>query len=199
MKTGNILWHGCLHRSPPALKRVKVGSGPFLPLVLSLAFWWGASPSVYSLPEGPTTTETPSDSELSRLIEISTRLGRLNETLKSELEGSRKNSTELENTLSASRIELDKLKTELESLRSTSTELEQSVTRSQRESDGLKTALMKAETSWQSLELSFTAYKTEAERQLSGLEASRNRWRGGFFIAAALALGGWAVFALTAP
>lgn len=199
MKTGYGLWHGFFHPKTPLCGVLTTGSGPFLPLVLSLAFWWGPLWSAYSLPEEPATSGTPSESELSRLIEISIKLGKLNETLKSELEGSRKNSTELENTLSASKIELDRLKAELESLRSTSTELEQSVTRSRMESDGLKSALRKAEASWQNLELSFNAYKTEAERQLSGLEASRNRWRGGFLVAAALALGGWVAFALTAP
>jgi len=199
MKTGYNLWHGFFRAKTPVPRGSKIGFGRFLPLVLSLAFWWAPLWSAYSLPEEPATTGTPSESELSRLIEISTRLGKLNETLKSELEGSRKNSTELEHTLSASRIELDRLKAELESLRSTSTELEQSVARSRTESDGLKSALRKAEASWQSLELSFTAYKTEAERQLSGLEASRNRWRGAFLVAAALGLGGWVAFALTAP
>jgi hypothetical protein len=165
-----------------------------LPLVLFLAL----PPRLFSSPSGPSESKTDSGNELSRLIGISTRLAELNETLRTELAGSRKNSTELSAMLAASKTEAEELRTELERLRLTSTELLSSAEISNQESDGLKAALTKAGTSLASLELSFGAYRTAAEARITRLERRGRFTAYGFIISAVLALGGWAAFGISA-
>jgi predicted RNase H-like nuclease (RuvC/YqgF family) len=164
-----------------------------LPLVLFLVL----PPPLFSSPSGPPDSKTDSGNELSRLIGISTRLAELNETLRNELAGSRKNSTELSGLLAASKTEAEELRTELERLRQTSTELLSSAEISNRESDELKAALMKAETSLASLELSFGAYRTAAEARITRLERRGRFTALGFIVSAVLALSGWAAFGIS--
>jgi chromosome segregation ATPase len=164
---------------------------------LFLFFCWAFSPGLYSLPSDTAGNGTSLPGELTRLIEISTRLGELNETLRSELENSRKNSAELSNMLMNSKAELDGLRGELESLRRTSTELLNKAELSNQESKRLREALTKAESSLTSLEQSFGDYKMAAEARISSLEGSGRFYKYGFFAGIILALSGWAAFALT--
>jgi chromosome segregation ATPase len=155
-------------------------------------------PPLWPSPSEPPESKTDSGNELSRLIGISTRLAELNETLRNELAGSRKNSTELSAMLAASKIELGELRSELERLRQTSTELLNSAEISNRESAGLKAALTKAETSLVSLEQSFGAYRTAAETRITRLERRGRFTAYGLIISAVLALTGWAAFGISA-
>jgi chromosome segregation ATPase len=159
----------------------------FLLAVLRLAWL----PPVYGLPG------ESGEAELTRLLEISARLGELNETLRKELESSRKNSTELLATLETSRNELERLKQELEPLRINSTELLRRAEKSERELSGLRAALRKAESSLVSLDLSYGAYKTTAEARITRLERSGRWWKYAVIGAAAIAAGGWTAFAVT--
>jgi chromosome segregation ATPase len=156
-------------------------------------------PRVYSLPSDPAGTGTNSAgnsrNELARLIEISTKLAALNERLRNELDGSRKSSAELSNTLTASRTELDGLRTELESLRRASRELLSRAELSNQELNGLREALRKAESSLTNLEQSFGAYRMAAESRIAYLEKSGRFLKYGLIAAAVLAAGGWAAFA----
>jgi predicted nucleic acid-binding Zn-ribbon protein len=139
-----------------------------------------------------------SASELSRLIGISTQLASLNERLRNELSGSRKNSAELSNMLNASMTELEALRAELELLRRTSEGLLSTAEKSNQESEGLKIALTKAESSLASLEQSFSAYRMTAEKRIQNLERSNRFRKYGFITAAVLAVSGWAAFAVSA-
>jgi chromosome segregation ATPase len=132
---------------------------------------------------------------LSRLTEISTRLAQLNETLRNELEDSRKSSQELRATLEKSKNELDGLRIELEALRRSSAELLNRAELSSQESEGLREALTKAESSLTSLELSFAAYRMSAEGRIEYLERNSRLYKYAFFAAAFLALGGWTAYA----
>ncbi|QQO09201.1 hypothetical protein [Breznakiella homolactica] len=161
-------------------------------LVLSAVF----SLPVFSLPQEPAGNGTNSGNELSRLIGISTRLSELNETLRNELEDSRKSSAELLNTLGKSKEELDGLRNELESLRVTSTELLNRAETSSRESAELREALRKAEISLASLEQSFGAYRIAAEARIESLDRSRRFLKTACIAAAAFALGGWVAFGI---
>jgi chromosome segregation ATPase len=146
-------------------------------------------PPVYGLPG-----EEP---ELTRLLDISTRLSELNERLRSELEDSRKSSTELLATLETSRSELEQLKQELTPLRNSSMELLTRAERSEQELSGLRAALRKAESSLVSLDVSYGAYKTAAEARIRRLERS-GRWMKYAVIGLAIfAAGGWTAFAVT--
>jgi chromosome segregation ATPase len=155
-------------------------------------------PPLWSSPSEPPESKTDCGNELSRLIEISTRLAELNGTLRNELAGSRKTSTELSGLLAASKIELGELRAELERLRRTSTELLNRAEISNRESCGLRAALTKAETSLVSLEQSFGAYRTAAEKRTARLEGLGRFTTYGFVISAVLALAGWAAFGISA-
>jgi multidrug resistance efflux pump len=131
-----------------------------------------------------------------RLLEISTELTRLNETLRNELSGSRQNSAELQTMLETSKTELDLLKRDLEPLRTHSTELLITAVNSQRELNGLKTALKQAETSLRNSELSWSAYRSEAEQRIRRLERNK-RWYAGLLIGSlTAAAAGWTAFAL---
>jgi septal ring factor EnvC (AmiA/AmiB activator) len=146
-------------------------------------------PAVLAQSSSP-ASEASSGSELRRLTEISQRLSALNEQLRNELDGSRKSLAELQSTLGHSKEEISALKAELEASRLTSDALLNTAERSQMDLNGLRTALTKAGNSLQSLEQSFAAYRQMAELQIASLEQSRKRWRTGFFVASAVAVGG---------
>ncbi len=139
---------------------------------------------------------TISVTELSRLVEISTLLGRLNETLKSELDVSKRSSGELLRTLESSKAELDALRNELESLRTTSTELARSAESSESVSAELRTALSKAESSLTNLEASFASYRNAAETRIARLERAARRGKVASLVLGTLAVGGWTAFAV---
>jgi chromosome segregation ATPase len=145
---------------------------------------------VYSLDTEAPESGNVLENRLGQLIGISTRLADLNETLRNELDGSRKNSEELRLMLAMSRTELETLKAELDLLRMSSAELTNKAEISQTELTALQTSLTKAETSLTSLEKSFTNYRQTAELRMGRLERSRGRYRTAFFTAAAVALGG---------
>jgi len=149
------------------------------------------------------SASTISGNELSRLIEISTRLGTLNETLRLELSDSLKNSEELALTLESSRTEIEALRSELASLRSdlassreTSMALAESAAISEKESLALRVSLERAQTSLRSLEASWGAYRTGAEEKIRSLESARFRSRIITATLAAVALAGWTFFAM---
>jgi len=166
-------------------------------VLLLLALFWAPLRSAFCLPDGAAANGTISAFELSRLIEISTRLGVLNESLKNELESSRQNSQTLSDTLRASKTEVERLKAELETLRTTSIKLASTAENSKRTSQELEKALKLAESSLQNWEVSFKAYRLEAETALSRLERSRGRWRIIAGIAAVCALSGWSALTVT--
>lgn len=168
----------------------------FLLLFLSVV-WLVLWPRAFTFCEEPAVTGKNLENELSQLTEISTRLGKLNEMLRNELENSRKNSSELEMRLTESKTELELLRTELEALQTRSIELRQHVAISLEESTQLKDSLQKTESSLKSLEQSFSEYKQAAEQELNRLEQSRNRYRLLTIIAGTLALSGWAAFSLS--
>lgn len=159
------------------------------PRLWALALCLALCSPLWALDSDTDASSTISASELSRLVEISTRLARLNETLRTELEDSRKSSAELARTLESSRVELEDLRRILR-------ELERTAQSSARELDGLRTALKRAEDSLQSLESSFAAYRAEATREIRDLKAAKGffGWLTGIF--AALAVSGWAAFIL---
>jgi chromosome segregation ATPase len=131
---------------------------------------------------------------LNRLIEISTQLSNLNEKLRSELQDSKKSSSELQNMLEISRMELDALRKELSALRTSSEELLSKAENSQTELNALQTVLRKAESSLTSLELSFAAYREASENRIRVLEKEKRRWKWGFIAAGVLAAGFGAAF-----
>ena len=161
----------------------------FCCLLLCVASRWAFAPPLCSLPLDSAGSESDSLSGLSRLLAISNELALLNETLRSELEGSRRNSKELQSMLEASRRELDGLRSELESLRGASTALLNGAENSNTELSALRQALMTAEHSLASLEQSFEAYRLAAQRRIQGLERSRGVWRIACFVACGLAMG----------
>ena len=166
--------------------------------LLCAAFLSAPSPSAFCSDTAADATATISVTELSRLVEISTRLAQLNETLKSELGASKRSSGELLRTLESSKAELDALRSELENLRKTSIELARSAESSATVSAELRTALSKAESSLTSLEASFASYRTAAETRIARLERAARRGRIAGFALGALALGGWTAFAVQA-
>jgi len=122
--------------------------------------------------------------ELERLSEISTRLAVLNERLRTELESSKRSSSELEGSLETSTRELAELRSELEESRRSSIELAASAGRSERELIELRGALTKADDSLKSLEASFAAYRAEAESRIRSLSFGR-------FLLSCAAAAGW--------
>jgi septal ring factor EnvC (AmiA/AmiB activator) len=134
--------------------------------------------------------------ELSRLIEISTRLSEINETLRNELEDSRKTSTELYTTLETSKRELERSKAELERLRMNSTRLLETAQNSEQVLSGLREALRKAENSLMNLELSWEGYRITAENRIAALERRARVYPWALAAAALLAAAGWTAFAL---
>jgi uncharacterized coiled-coil DUF342 family protein len=140
---------------------------------------------------------SPSEGELTRLLEISARLSELNEALKNELEGSRKSSDELLNMLEASKRELDELKKELTPLRQDSMELLNKATISIEELNELRMALRKAESSLMSLDVSYGAYRAAAETRIKRLERGRRWYTYAVITAALCAAGGWTAYAVT--
>jgi uncharacterized coiled-coil DUF342 family protein len=140
---------------------------------------------------------TENGNELSRLLEISTRLVSLNEKLRSELADSKKNSAELSNMLSASKGELETLRKELEDLRKTSAALMSGAEHSNRESDGLREALTKAGNSLRNLEQSFENYRMHAEARIAYLEGRNRLFKYGFAGALVLAASGWIAFGIS--
>lgn len=158
--------------------------------VFCLACSWPAW-STDTAANGPSAT---SGNELSRLLEISSRLASLNERLESELTASKLSSEELARSLESSRIELDALRIELEASRSISSGLASSAERSETESTELKAALGRAESSLRSSEASFAVYRTAAEDRIARLERSSSFFRAAAGVAAAFAASGWAAF-----
>ncbi len=162
-----------------------------------LAALWGLFLPDSTFGEEPKPAGKNYENELLQLSEISTKLAKLNERLKSELENSRKNSSELEIRLSESKTELEQLRAELETLRNSSNELRQSAEISLQESVQLKDSLQKTESSLESLEQSFNDYKLKAEQELNRLEQSRKRYRFLAMLMATLAVSSWAAFGLS--
>lgn len=179
---GHVKWY----------KMEKYSWGLFLWAVL-----WGLWLPALSFGEEPSSAGKNYETELLRLTEISTRLGKLNELLRNELENSRKNSSALETRLIESKTELEQLRAELEALQTSSIELRMNAETSLQESAQLKDSLQKTESSLQSLEQSFSAYKQAAEQELNRLEQSRNRYRLFLVIAGTLAVTGWTAFGLS--
>ena len=153
-------------------------------------------------------TATPPNSanlgnELTRLVEISARLALLNETLRTELAGSRKSSEDLALSLGTSkselaslRFELEELRTELGSSRLVSSGLATSAENLEKESLALREALRRADSSLLSLEASFADYRTTAESRTLSLEKSGVVSRLWNWIASLLAVAGWSAFIL---
>ena len=139
---------------------------------LALFFWLALSlaPAISWAADADPPGAMIYESELSRLVEISTRLATLNDTLKSELKSSKQSSEELALTLEISRIEAGELRKELKGLRTTSSELERSAELSATESAELRKSLTRAESSLTSLEASFGSYRTAAEGRIARLE-----------------------------
>jgi septal ring factor EnvC (AmiA/AmiB activator) len=152
-------------------------------------------PPLFSLPDSGTGTEA--GNELSRLLEISTRLSSLNEKLRNELADSKKNSAELSNMLLSSRGELENLRKELEDLRKTSAALMSEAENSNRESDGLRAALTKAGNSLRNLEQSFENYRIYAEARIAYLEGQGRFLKYGLAGALVLTLSGWIAFGIS--
>ena len=100
------------------------------------------------------------ESELTRLIEISTRLETLNEKLQSELIASEKNLNQLMSELDNYRAELTGLEKQLLILRA--------------ESETLKMQLQNAETLLEKTRQSLDAYRKEVERRIKSLTIQRN-------------------------
>jgi septal ring factor EnvC (AmiA/AmiB activator) len=145
---------------------------------------------LYALPSEPPAPE------LTRLLEISTRLSELNEQLRNELDGSRRNSTELSAMLEKSRNELERLKAELEPLRNNSTALQTTALRSERELNGLRIALRKAETSLMNLEISYSAYRKTTESQLTQIKKNNRVFRYITIGVSITAIAGWTAFGI---
>ena len=100
------------------------------------------------------------ESELTRLIEISMRLETLNEKLQSELIASEKNLNQLMSELDNYKAELTGLEKQLLILRA--------------ESETLKMQLQNAETLLEKTRQSLDAYRTEAEKRIRKLTIQRN-------------------------
>ena len=100
------------------------------------------------------------ESELTRLIEISMRLETLNEKLQSELIASKKNLNQLMSELDNYKAELTGLEKQLLILRA--------------ESETLKMQLQNAETLLEKTRQSLDAYRTEVERRIKSLTIQRN-------------------------
>jgi chromosome segregation ATPase len=166
-------------------------------LFWQVSFWARPSPLSASEPEPPQTV-TISQSEFSRLIEISSQLSALNERLRSELADSRRTSKSLRDTLAKSSTELDGLKAELEHLRRASTGLSRTRDNSLTDLTLLQGALTVADSSLTSLEQSFAAYRQWAEVRIASLEKSRGRWRVAGIAAIAVALAGGVTAAVVA-
>jgi septal ring factor EnvC (AmiA/AmiB activator) len=164
--------------------------------LIRLAFLWAALLSAFCLPLYASPPD-PSAPELTRLLEISTRLSELNEQLRNELDSSRRNSTELSTMLEKSRNELERLKAELEPLRNNSTALQTTASRSEQELNGLRTALKKAETSLMNLEISYSAYKKTTESQLSQIKKINRVFRYLTIGIGVTAIAGWTAFGVT--
>jgi chromosome segregation ATPase len=144
-----------------------------------------------------------SGNELTRLVEISARLALLNETLRTELAGSRKSSEDLALSLGTSkselaslRFELEELRTELGSSRLVSSGLATSAESLEKESLALREALRRADSSLLSLEASFADYRTTAEVRTRTLEKSGAATRLWGWLASVLAAAGWTAFIL---
>jgi septal ring factor EnvC (AmiA/AmiB activator) len=172
---------------------------PFLSKFLSCLLFaavlpWASSPPLCALPAD--LNEAPLN-ELNRLLEISTRLTALNETLRNELSSSKQNSLELQHMLTTSKTELEQLRSELIPLRIHSAELLQSALNSERELNGLRTALKQAETSLLNLEQSWETYRNETEHRITALERRSRFWKYGFFTALILSISGWTAFAVS--
>jgi septal ring factor EnvC (AmiA/AmiB activator) len=163
------------------IKYFPVLSKPLSCLLLWQVLFWALPLPLFSLESEVQESGNGSESELSRLLEISNQLAALNERLKNELEDSRKNSQSLRDTLGKSKEELDVLRAELQRLRAASTALLNTQEESLTDLTLLQTALMKAEFSLTNLEQSFAAYRQTAELRIAGLEKSRKVWRIAFF------------------
>jgi chromosome segregation ATPase len=158
--------------------------------LLAAALAQASLPPLSALPPEP-------EQELSRLLEISTRLTALNEQLRRELEDSRKNSAELQRMLETSKAELEALKSEFSPFQTHSTELLQAARNSERELSGLRTALRQAESSLMSLEGSWAAYRSETSQQLAASKRRTRFYQYGFIAGLILSLAGWTAFAVT--
>ena len=134
-------------------------------------------------------SEANSENALNRLIEISAQLSVLNERLHSELQDSRRNSSQLQSMLEESKRELEELRRELKDLQNNSTELSERAENSLTEFTALEAALKKAESSLMSLEFSFEAYRLTAEKRINVLERQNKAWKWGFTAAGVLAAG----------
>jgi chromosome segregation ATPase len=159
-------------------------------LLLWAALCWGLPLPLYSLESGQMANGGVSENELSRLIEISNQLADLNGRLRNELEDSRKNSKNLQDTLRKSKEELDALRAELEYLQTASTALLNTQEESQTDLTLLQAELTKAGSSLTSLEQSFAAYRQTAELRIARLEKARKVWRVAFLTACSAALAG---------
>jgi chromosome segregation ATPase len=169
----------------------------FLLKPVSCLLWWALLPLVLPLPLSALSLELP-DPELTRLLEISTKLSELNEQLRNELDSSRKNSTELSRMLETSKNELDLLKAELEPLRLNSQALRNTALNSEPELNALKAALKKAGTSLTSLESSYSTYRTAAESQLTKIKNNNRLLRYTAVTLGITTLSGWLAFGLIA-
>jgi chromosome segregation ATPase len=165
----------------------------FLSCLLCLAVLPLASPLAVSA----LSLEVP-DPELTRLLEISTKLVELNEQLRNELDNSKRNSTELSRMLETSKNELELLKAELEPLRLNSTALRTTALNSEPELNALRSALNKAGTSLTNLETSYSSYRTETESQLTRVKNQNRLLRYTALALGTTTLSGWLAFALTA-
>lgn len=133
-----------------SLKRVIGLFCSFLLLALVTASPAAKAEELYSITE----------SDLTRLIEISTRLEMLNEKLQSELIASEKNLNQLMSELDNYKAELTGLEKQLLILRA--------------ESETLKMQLQNAETLLEKTRQSLDAYRTEAEKRIRKLTIQRN-------------------------
>jgi chromosome segregation ATPase len=103
---------------------------------------------------------TVSGSELSRLLQISAKLERLNNQLQDELKTSKEN--------------LTRLGSELESCKAELTELQNRLSQSKTELTQLKNSLTTAENLLRKAETSFEKYKSEVEARIKRLTIQRN-------------------------
>jgi chromosome segregation ATPase len=175
-------------------------SKPLASFLFCAVFLSASLPPLSGLPSdspAPPPETGSAQSELARLLEISTRLSAINETLRNELENSRRSSTALSGTLETSRRELEQLRAELDGLRTTSTQLLAAARNSESELNGLREALKKAESSLMSLELSWEAYKTAAETRIARLERRAVFYRWSLAAVIVIAASGWAAYGIS--
>lgn len=125
-------------------------------LCLSLLFFLGMPSRVAMAEQQYSIT----GSELTRLVEISTRLEMLNAKLQNELTTSKKSLSQLMSGLDSYKIELMELETQLITLRA--------------ESETLKLQLQNAEILLEKAKESFVSYKTESEKKIKRLTIQRN-------------------------